>query len=108
MTSTVTFEDITAKQQQTWSSGDYGKVVWVTVPVAETLAEAAELRPGARVLDVATGTATSHWRRPADSATSAASTTCPRWLRPHSVARRRRMCGCRKGVRFRVPLTRRC
>lgn len=56
MTSTVTFEHLKVKQQRTWSSGDYGKIAWVTIPLAETLCAAVELRAGARVLDVATGT----------------------------------------------------
>lgn len=56
MTSTVTFEEIKAKQQQTWSSGDYGKIAWLTVPLADALVAAVDLRAGARVLDVATGT----------------------------------------------------
>jgi SAM-dependent methyltransferase len=56
MTSTTTFDDIKAKQQQTWSSGDYSKVAWLTVPVAEQLVETVGLRPESRVLDVATGT----------------------------------------------------
>jgi SAM-dependent methyltransferase len=56
MTSTTTFDDIKAKQQQTWSSGDYTKVAWLTVPLAEHLVESVGLRPGSRVLDVATGT----------------------------------------------------
>jgi len=49
-------EGLKAKQQQIWSSGDYGKIAWITVPVARELVEAVELRPGARVLDVACGT----------------------------------------------------
>jgi ubiquinone/menaquinone biosynthesis C-methylase UbiE len=49
-------EDLKAKQQQIWSSGDYGRIAWITVPLARELTEAVELRPGARVLDVATGT----------------------------------------------------
>ena len=53
---TLTFEEIKTKQHATWSSGDYGKVAWVTVPLAETLVEASDLRPGSEVLDVATGT----------------------------------------------------
>jgi SAM-dependent methyltransferase len=56
MTGTATFEEIKVGQQQTWSSGDYTKVAWLTVPVAERLVEAVGLRPGSRVLDVATGT----------------------------------------------------
>jgi SAM-dependent methyltransferase len=55
-TPTLSFDEIKAKQQKVWSSGDYGKIAWITVPLAETLVEAAGLRPGARVLDVATGT----------------------------------------------------
>ncbi|HSK56454.1 MAG TPA: class I SAM-dependent methyltransferase [Jiangellales bacterium] len=53
---TLTFDEIKAKQHATWSSGDYGKVAWVTVPLAENLVAASDLRPGATVLDVATGT----------------------------------------------------
>jgi ubiquinone/menaquinone biosynthesis C-methylase UbiE len=49
-------EDLKAKQQQIWSSGDYGKIAWITVPLASELVEAVDLRPGSRVLDVASGT----------------------------------------------------
>lgn len=49
-------ETLKVKQQQIWSSGDYGKIAWITVPLARELIEAVEPRPGARVLDVATGT----------------------------------------------------
>ncbi|HEU4426382.1 MAG TPA: class I SAM-dependent methyltransferase [Pilimelia sp.] len=56
MTSALTFEDIKTKQQQTWSSGDYGKIAWLTVPLADVLVDAVDPRPGTRVLDVATGT----------------------------------------------------
>jgi ubiquinone/menaquinone biosynthesis C-methylase UbiE len=49
-------EELKAKQQKIWSSGDYGRIAWITVPIARELAEAVELRPGSRVLDVATGT----------------------------------------------------
>jgi ubiquinone/menaquinone biosynthesis C-methylase UbiE len=49
-------EELKAKQQQIWSSGDYGRIAWITVPLARELTEAVELKPGARVLDVATGT----------------------------------------------------
>jgi ubiquinone/menaquinone biosynthesis C-methylase UbiE len=55
-TTATTFEEIKAKQRATWGSGDYGKIAWVTVPVAETLVAAVDPRPGATVLDVATGT----------------------------------------------------
>jgi len=43
-------------QQQTWSSGDYGSVAWITVPLADELVAAVDLAPGSSVLDVATGT----------------------------------------------------
>jgi SAM-dependent methyltransferase len=47
---------VKARQQRMWSSGDYA-VVGATLPmVAEGLCEAADVRPGERVLDVATGT----------------------------------------------------
>jgi SAM-dependent methyltransferase len=49
-------EDLKVKQQKIWSSGDYGRIAWITVPLAHELAEAVELRPGASVLDVACGT----------------------------------------------------
>lgn len=46
---------IKAKQQTTWASGDYAMVGGILVIVAEELCEALDLRPGQRVLDVATG-----------------------------------------------------
>lgn len=46
---------IKAKQQKTWASGDYAMVGGTLVSVAENLCEAIDLRPGQRVLDVATG-----------------------------------------------------
>jgi ubiquinone/menaquinone biosynthesis C-methylase UbiE len=49
------FEAIKARQQKTWASGDYAMVGGTLVVVAEGLCEAADLRPGQRVLDVATG-----------------------------------------------------
>ena len=51
-----TLEEIKAKQQVTWSSGDYGKIAWITQPLSEVLTDALELRPGSELLDVATGT----------------------------------------------------
>jgi SAM-dependent methyltransferase len=45
-----------AKQHGIWSSGDYNRIAALTVPVAERLVQAADPRPGDRVLDVATGT----------------------------------------------------
>jgi SAM-dependent methyltransferase len=43
------------RQQQTWASGDYAAVATRIQPIAERLAEAADLQAGERVLDVATG-----------------------------------------------------
>src|SRR3712207_1991453 len=46
---------VKGKQQKAWSSGDYGKVGVTLSMMAELLAEAADLKPGRRVLDVASG-----------------------------------------------------
>jgi len=46
---------VKGKQQKAWSSGDYGKVGVTLSMMAELLAEAADLKPGQRVLDVASG-----------------------------------------------------
>ena len=62
MTSTIQpqttspLEQLKAGQQKIWSSGDYGRIAWLTVPLARELIEAVDVRPGSRVLDVATGT----------------------------------------------------
>ena len=46
---------VKGKQQKAWSTGDYGKVGVTLSMMAELLAEAADLKPGQRVLDVASG-----------------------------------------------------
>jgi SAM-dependent methyltransferase len=46
---------IKGRQQTAWSAGDYGKVGVTLMLMGELLAEAADLRPGQRVLDVASG-----------------------------------------------------
>ncbi len=46
---------VKTKQHATWSSGDYAAVGTTLQIVGETLAEAMDLRPDARVLDVAAG-----------------------------------------------------
>jgi SAM-dependent methyltransferase len=46
---------VKARQQATWSSGDYSAVATLIVPVAERLLDLADIPSGARVLDVATG-----------------------------------------------------
>lgn len=43
------------RQQATWASGDYSAIGALIVPVAEHLCDAADLRAGTTVLDVATG-----------------------------------------------------
>ena len=59
MTITITTpNDLTAvkaRQQATWASGDYAEIATLIVPVAERLVDAADLRAGWTVLDVAAG-----------------------------------------------------
>lgn len=43
------------RQQVTWASGDYAEIATLIVPVAERLVDAADLRAGSVVLDVACG-----------------------------------------------------
>ncbi|GAA3441678.1 class I SAM-dependent methyltransferase [Planomonospora venezuelensis] len=54
--STPELEELKARQQKTWASGDYSRVAWLTVPLADVLCDGVGLRPGTTVLDVATGT----------------------------------------------------
>jgi SAM-dependent methyltransferase len=51
----IDFVAIKAKQQATWSSGDYSVIGTTLQVVGETLCEAIDLRSGERVLDVACG-----------------------------------------------------
>lgn len=51
----VDFQAIKQRQQQTWASGDYAIVASQLNIVSEFLCEAAALRAGQKVLDVATG-----------------------------------------------------
>jgi SAM-dependent methyltransferase len=46
---------VKTRQQATWASGDYAEIATLIVPIAERLADAADLRAGSSVLDVATG-----------------------------------------------------
>ena len=46
---------VKARQQATWASGDYAEIATLIVPIAERLADAADLRAGSTVLDVASG-----------------------------------------------------
>jgi SAM-dependent methyltransferase len=52
---TVDLGAVTQIQQKVWSEGDFGRIGSTIVLVAEQLCEAADLRPGERVLDVACG-----------------------------------------------------
>lgn len=49
-------EALKERQRRTWASGDYARIAWLTVPLADVLCDAVDLRPGSTVLDVATGT----------------------------------------------------
>ncbi|WP_134767828.1 class I SAM-dependent methyltransferase [Nocardioides sp. 1609] len=48
--------ELKVAQHRTWSSGDYGKIAWLTVPLAPQLVADTGVAPGTSVLDVATGT----------------------------------------------------
>ncbi|WP_299626493.1 class I SAM-dependent methyltransferase [Pelagibius sp.] len=50
-----TLQAVKAKQQTTWASGDYAVIGTTLQIVGEQLCETMNLRPGARVLDVAAG-----------------------------------------------------
>lgn len=47
---------VKARQRLTWATGDYAEIATLIVPIAERLADAADLRAGESVLDVASGT----------------------------------------------------
>jgi hypothetical protein len=49
------FDAVKARRQRMWANGDYAAVAARIHPMAERLCEAANLLPGIRVLDVATG-----------------------------------------------------
>jgi SAM-dependent methyltransferase len=53
--STPNLAAIKKRQQKAWSVGDYSKIGVIFVVIAEMLCEAMDLRPGRRILDVATG-----------------------------------------------------
>jgi ubiquinone/menaquinone biosynthesis C-methylase UbiE len=59
MTTTLDLEAIKTRQQATWASGDFSVVASRIALVSELLADAAELRAGWHVLDVATGSGNS-------------------------------------------------
>jgi ubiquinone/menaquinone biosynthesis C-methylase UbiE len=51
----VDLQAVKARQQAAWTAGDYTVIGTTLVIVGEQLCEAADLRAGERVLDVATG-----------------------------------------------------
>ncbi len=51
----VDLATVKTQQQKTWATGDFAMIAWNTVYPGELLCEAAQLRAGERVLDVATG-----------------------------------------------------
>jgi SAM-dependent methyltransferase len=55
MSDAVDLQEIGKVQQRTWSEGDFAMVAGIVMMVAEELAEALDLVPGERVLDVACG-----------------------------------------------------
>jgi ubiquinone/menaquinone biosynthesis C-methylase UbiE len=55
MSDAVDLEAVKAVQQKVWSDGDFAMVASLIMKVAEDLAEALEIVPGERVLDVACG-----------------------------------------------------
>jgi SAM-dependent methyltransferase len=55
MTESPDLKAVTQAQQQVWSKGDFAMVASLVFNVAETLAEALEIVPDERVLDVACG-----------------------------------------------------
>jgi SAM-dependent methyltransferase len=52
---TVDLAAVKTRQQATWASGDFARVATLIVPMAEILCDAADLRAGSKVLDVACG-----------------------------------------------------
>lgn len=55
MTEQINLAAMKQRQQQTWATGDFAMVAWLTTLPAENLCEAVGLRAGNTVLDVATG-----------------------------------------------------
>ena len=51
----IDLEAVKRRQQATWASGDFAEIATLIVSVAERLVDAADLRAGTTVLDVATG-----------------------------------------------------
>lgn len=54
----IQYETITARQKETWASGDFHQIARQNVCMAEALCEAVDPHPGEHVLDVACGSGT--------------------------------------------------
>jgi len=67
---------VKARQQKTWSSGDYAHVASRIVLASERLADSADLRAGWNVLDVACGSGNTSLAAARQGHTSSVSTTC--------------------------------
>ncbi|WP_331236037.1 class I SAM-dependent methyltransferase [Natronorarus salvus] len=52
------YTEVTDRQRETWSTGDFNEVARQNIVMAEALCEAVDPRPGQRVLDVACGSGT--------------------------------------------------
>src|SRR4051812_41867265 len=52
---TIELRAVRERRQATWASGDYSELGAAMVPIAEALADAADLRAGTSLLDVACG-----------------------------------------------------
>lgn len=57
-TPSADFDAVTARQQETWATGDFNQIARQNVVMAEALCDAADLRAGEQVLDVACGSGT--------------------------------------------------
>jgi SAM-dependent methyltransferase len=55
---TTDYGAITARQQETWATGDFHQIARLNVCMAEALCDAVDLHAGERVLDVACGSGT--------------------------------------------------
>ena len=55
ITATPDLVAVKSRQQRMWASGDFAQIGATITIVGETLCEAADVRPGQQVLDVAAG-----------------------------------------------------
>lgn len=57
-TRSTDYTEVTERQQDTWSTGDFNEIARQNVVMAEALCEAVDPHPGQRILDVACGSGT--------------------------------------------------